>query len=71
MSKTLPERRGFFRRFIQPTSKPGRQRTQSTSMAETSRKVESSLRFPREARAYVRSLKEPPQLADTVLSVKP
>ena len=40
-------------------------------MAETSRKVESSLRFSREARAYVRSLKEPPQLADTVLSVKP
>ena len=40
-------------------------------MAETSRKVESSLRFPREARACVRSLKEPPQLADTVLSVKP
>ena len=40
-------------------------------MAETSRKVESSLRFPIQARAYVRSLKEPPQLAETVLSVKP
>jgi len=40
-------------------------------MAETSRQAESSLRFPREARACVRSLKEHPLLADTVLSVKP
>ena len=40
-------------------------------MTETNRKAESSLRFPKQARAYVRSLKEPPQLADTVLSVKP
>ena len=71
MSKTLPETRGFFRRFIQPTSKSGRQRAQSNSMAETSHKAESSLRFPKQARACVRSLKEPPLLADTVLSVKP
>lgn len=71
MNKTLPQTRGFFRELILSTSKLGRQRTQSNSMAETSHKAESSLRFPKQARAYVRSLKEPPLLADTVLSVKP
>jgi hypothetical protein len=40
-------------------------------IVETNRKAESSLRFPIEARACVGSLKEHPQLADTVLSVKP
>ena len=71
MNKTLPKTRGFFRGLIQPTSKSGKQRTQSASVAETSCKVESSLRFPKQARACGCSLKEPPQLADTVLSVKP
>ncbi len=40
-------------------------------MAETSHQAESSLRFPKQARACESSLKELPQLADTVLSVKP
>ena len=71
MNKTLPQTRGFFRELILSTSKPGRQRNQSTSVVETSHKAESSLRFPKQARACVRSLKEPPLLADTVLSVKP
>jgi hypothetical protein len=69
MNKTLFKTRGFFRGLIQSITKSNTHRNQATIIVETSRKTESRLRFLREARACRSSLKEHPQLADTVLSV--